>query len=209
MIAYPAYRYLWPPRPENAAPPALIGFYQRRGWTAQIKKNGTCTVIFARGDEVIFKTRHNEDHKAWVPQPQHAAFFSGRAKWNVYVAELLHSKGPQLKNHLYLFDLLVSDGVELIGTTLSERQRILAERFPTPSADIVGSRAGLGARMIAQDVSHATPIDNPIDAWASLGVLDEGLVFKDPNAKLATCSTSTANGGWQTKIRRGHANYSF
>jgi hypothetical protein len=206
---YDAYQYRWPPRPTNAAPVGLIGFYQRRGWVPQIKKNGTCTVIFARGDEVIFKTRHNDDHKAWVPQPQHSAFFSGRAKWNVYVAELLHSKGPQLKNHLYLFDLLVSDGVELVGATLLERQRILLDRFPTPTADIVGSRAGLGARMITQDVSHATLIENPTGAWTSLGALDEGLVFKNPNAKLAPCITPTANGGWQIKIRRPHTNYSF
>lgn len=207
-MSYDAYRYLWPPRPENAAPPALIGFYQRRGWLPQIKKNGTCTVIFARGDEVIFKTRHNDDHKAWPPQERHRLFFAGRSQWNVYVAELLHSKGPQLKHHLYLFDVLVSDGEELIGTTLLERQRILQERFPTPQADIVGSRAGLGARMIVQDVSHATWIANPTQAWSELGPLDEGLVFKNPNAKLAAC-TPTGNGGWQIKIRRPHANYSF
>jgi hypothetical protein len=186
-----------------------MSFYERRGWTAQVKKNGTCTVIFARGDEVIFKTRHNDAHKGWSPRPSHSAFFAGREAWNVYVAELLHSKGPLVKNHLYLFDILVCDGKELIGTTLPERQRILRERFPTPTADIVGSRAGLGARMIEQDVSHAETIDQPSRVWPTLGALDEGFVFKDPAAKLSACITPTSNGAWQVKVRRPHANYSF
>lgn len=208
-MKYDNYRFLWPPRPEKAAPPQLIGFYEGRGWTAQVKKNGTCTVIFARGDEVIFKTRHNDDHKAWSAQPSHSAFFAGRDGWNVYVAELLHSKGPLVKNHLYLFDILVNDGQELIGATLVERQAILRERFPSPKADIAGSRAGLGARMISQDVSQAMPIADPSTIWPTLGSLDEGFVFKNPAAKLSPCIVPTANGAWQTKVRRTHANYSF
>lgn len=208
-MRYDTYRFLWPPRPEKAAPPQLMGFYEKRGWIAQVKKNGTCTVIFACGDTVIFKTRHNDDHKAWSAQPSHSEFFAGRDGWNVYVAELLHSKGPLVKNHLYLFDILVSDGQELTGTTLSERQQILQDRFPSPKADIVGSRAGLGARMITQDVSHATPIANPSKVWPTLGALDEGFVFKDLTAKLAPCIVPRSNGAWQTKIRRQHTNYSF
>lgn len=186
-----------------------MGFYEKRGWIAQVKKNGTCTVIFARGDRVIFKTRHNDDHKAWSPQPSHLAFFAGRPDWNVYVGELLHSKGPLVKNHFYLFDILVSDGQELIGSTLPERQQILQQRFPSPKADIVGSRAGLGARMIAQDVSQAAPIANPLAVWPTLGPMDEGFVFKDPAAKLAACIVPSSNGVWQVKTRRPHPNYSF
>lgn len=208
-MKYDTYRFLWPPRPERAAPPQLMGFYEQRGWTAEVKKNGTCTVIFSRGDTVIFKTRHNDDHKAWSPLPSHSATFAGRDQWNVYVCELLHSKGPLVKNHLYLFDILVSDGQELIGATLTERQQILQQRFPSPKADIVGSRAGLGARMIEQDMSQATPIANPSTIWPTLGALDEGFVFKNPAAKLSPCIVPTANGAWQTKVRRQHANYSF
>jgi len=158
---------------------------------------------------VIFKTRHNDDHKAWSPQPQHLEFFAGRPDWNVYVGELLHSKGPSLKNHLYLFDILVSEGEQLIGWTLLERQEILHQRFPSPKADITGSRAGLGARMICDNISQAELLDDPAKAWTTLGTLDEGLVFKNLEAKLAACSTSASNSDWQVKIRRPHKNYSF
>lgn len=208
-MRYDAYRYLWPPRPEKAAPPELMGFYERRGWTAQVKKNGTCTLVFARGDRVIFKTRHDDDHKLWTPQPQHVDFFSDRPEWNVYVAELLHSKGPHLKHHLYLFDILVSDGDQLTGSTLLERQDIIRQRFPSPKADIAGSRAGLGARMICENVSQADPLAEPARAWERLGLLDEGVVFKNPAAKLAPCATPNSNSGWQVKVRMPHKNYSF
>lgn len=207
-MRYDGYRYLWPPRPEKSAPPALIHFYERRGWVAQVKKNGTCTVVFSCADVVTFKTRHDEDHKAWQPLPEHHSFFAGRTGWNVYVGELLHSKGPHLKNHLYLFDILVSDGVELIGKSFVARQDILQARFPTAVTDITGSRAGIGARRITEHISHASLV-NPAKTWARLGDLDEGVVFKDPRALLQPCVAQTANGSWQVKIRRPHTNYSF
>ena len=110
MLAYPAYKFLWPPRPEVSTPKEHLGAWERKGYLAQKKRNGTCTLIFAKGDQVIFKTRHNTDHKLWVPQNDHIKFFQGGASWNVFVAELLHSKvtgGP--KHELYIFDQLVSN----------------------------------------------------------------------------------------------------
>ena len=58
---YTEYSYLYPPRPDAKVPQGMLGFYEKRGWIAQVKKNGTCTVIFAHKDKVIFKTRHGDD----------------------------------------------------------------------------------------------------------------------------------------------------
>ena len=89
---YSEYMYLYPPRPEEALPRAMLSNFEKRGWYAQVKKNGTNTVIFSKGDQVIFKTRHQDDHKAWSPNAEHIKFFRGREDWTVYTAELLHSK---------------------------------------------------------------------------------------------------------------------
>lgn len=203
-MKYDAYRYLWPPRPETKIPPALIGFYEKRGWWGQVKKNGTCTVIFSHGDDVVFKTRHDDDHKAWAPQPEHAIFFKGREQWNVYVAELLHSKTANVKNHLYLFDILVSDGEDLSGTSFADRQAILLGRYPGNGG------AGLGATRVTKQVSRATCYTRDFErVWSELAAEDEGIVFKDPASKLAPCVTQTANAMWQVKCRRPHSNYSF
>jgi hypothetical protein len=203
-MKYDAYRYLWPPRPETKIPPALIGFYGKRGWWGQVKKNGTCTVIFSHGDDVVFKTRHDDDHKAWAPQPEHAIFFNGREQWNVYVAELLHSKTANVKNHLYLFDILVSDGEDLSGTSFADRQAVLLSRYPGNGG------AGLGATRVTEQVSRATCYTRDFErVWSELAAEDEGIVFKDPASKLAPCVTQTANAMWQVKCRRPTTNYSF
>jgi len=86
-VSYDRYQYLWPPRPESKIPPTMIGFYDKRNWYAQAKLNGTCTLIFTDGTEVIIKTRHGEDHKAWKPRQEHLDFFKSTAragKWMVF-----------------------------------------------------------------------------------------------------------------------------
>ena len=60
--------FYYPPRPEQAIPPGLIASFESRGYIAQKKKNGTCQVITIDNDgNVTFKTRRNEDNKAWKP----------------------------------------------------------------------------------------------------------------------------------------------
>lgn len=213
-MIYDRYRYLWPPRPERAVPQDSLGFYERQGWRAQVKKNGTCTLIFTHGDEVIFKTRHGDadEHKAWTPLPEHRAFFGGLDGWQVYVAELLHSKTPHIKNELYVFDLIVAGGKQLIGWSFADRQSVL-----TGTMVMLGCRAaargragggpvGLGAQRVAPYVQLAAPV---VAQWDELRAEDEGFVFKDPSAPLAACTTPSANAGWQVKARKPHKNYSF
>jgi hypothetical protein len=204
-MRYDAYSYLWPPRPDNAIPRGTLGFYERRGYWAQVKKNGTCTVIFARADEVIFMTRHNDTHRSWAPLADHRAFFAGRPQWNVYVAELLHSKTPTIRHHLYLFDVIVADGEHLVGQTFAARQELLAERFPR-----VEGIAGVGVVPVGPYASRAVNYVSRLeDVWRELRDEDEGLVLKSPDAPLAPCFTATANGSWQVKCRRSTKNYSF
>jgi hypothetical protein len=203
---YKDYSYLWPPRPSNAIPEPLLGFYEKRGFVAQVKKNGTCTVIFAKGNQVIYKTRHKDDHKMWSPTPEHNRFFQGSQNWEVYVAELLHSKTPHIKNQLYIFDKIVHNGVHLVGTTFEDRQDILHgqfhdgvdEGFQTRVHDNVGIAncyRGDFAKLFAEIETH--------------GVEDEGLVLKNPKATLRACMKQGANDAWQVKCRRPHKNYGF
>lgn len=219
---YDEYRYLWPPRPEGKIPLDMIAFYERRGWVAQVKKNGTLTVIFVRGPEVIFKTRHNAEHKLWTPQAEHFALFQRQPtgsggvrfpvldlpeKWSVYVAELLHSKTPHIKNHLYLFDVLVKGGEDLVGATFNERQAILRSLFPAEGGGRLGARPVRGSNGL---LSVATNYFDGFRAvMAGLGAEDEGIVLKNPNAPLRACLTPDANAGWQVKCRKPHKNYSF
>jgi hypothetical protein len=202
-LRYETYSYLWAPRPETKIAKPQLAFYENQGWWAQKKKNGTCTLIFARRNEIIFKTRHNDDHKLWTPEGDHNAFFAGRAKWNVYVAELLHSKvkgGP--KNELYIFDQIVKDGVQLVGSTFAERMEMLFDEFS-------GADEGDQVR-IAPRITLAKCINEGfLETFDSLKPEDEGLVIKNPSAPLSACFKADSNSKWQVKCRIGHKNYSF
>ncbi|RYF04688.1 MAG: hypothetical protein EOO77_29310, partial [Oxalobacteraceae bacterium] len=65
-MIYEKFSYLYPPRPEKAVPRALLGYYEKRGWVAQAKKNGTCNVIAVSPEGKLHcMSRHNDQHKLW------------------------------------------------------------------------------------------------------------------------------------------------
>jgi hypothetical protein len=202
---YTDYSYLWPPRPEKAIPADLLNFYENRGFWAQVKKNGTCTVVFARGKDVIFKTRHNDDHKAWSPNPEHVRFFQGSTNWNVYVAELIHSKTPHIKNQFYIFDKIVDEGIHLIGTTFEERQLLLQSQWEGTYEPAQHQTRITDYISVAENIGN-----NFAEVYASLNSAeDEGLVLKNPKAQLQACLKQTANANWQVKCRVATKNYGF
>lgn len=212
---YNEYKYLFPPRPETKIPQSSIAFYERRGWVAQVKKNGTNTVIFARGNEVIFKQRHQDetglgmDHRDWKPQQVHIDFFSGlsKDKWNVFHAELIHSKTKSIKNHLFIHDILVHNGKHLVGMNLIERHKLLHDMLMSEDAKEEDDlyRLGVGfsiARNLTKGYVNRFLPEN-------MKPEDEGIVLKNPKAGLEPCLRETANRGWQVKSRIPHKNYGF
>jgi hypothetical protein len=209
-MRFEEYQYLFPPRPDNKIPANLLGFYEKRKWFAQVKKNGTCCVIFARGLEVIFKQRHfDEDHRQWSPLPEHIRFFqSSSTEWNVYVGELIHNKTAHIKNQLYLFDQIVKDGEHLVGTTLRERQEMLLSNWAT-TPEFDQHRVNQYISVARNFTSNFGSIYKDIIPKDGLLKENEGLVLKNPDAKMSACFRGSSNNSWQVKCRVPHKNYSF
>lgn len=208
---YDSYSYLYPPRPESPIPRGLIKFYESRNWWGQVKKNGTNCVIFTCNDQVIFKTRHGAgpegDHKAWSPKSEHIKFFKNSTnKWNVFVAELLHSKTPHIKDQLFIHDTLVNNGISLVGVTFEERQAVLQNMW-------TGNKEAHYNKINDQIVVAANFTENLTSFYDQLvsdgHVEDEGLVLKNPKAPLKACFKADSNKGTQVKVRVPHKNYSF
>lgn len=204
-MKYDSYKYLFPPRPEKQIPPSALGFYENLGFWAQVKKNGTNTVIFAKGKEVVFKTRHqDENHRQWSPLPEHIKFFqSDSTEWNVFCAELIHSKTPHIKNQLYIYDQIVEDGIHLIGTRFEDRQLNLHARWTTLSCTDDQRRVHPNVTVAKNYTGKFASLFN------NLKPEDEGLVLKDPKGILRVCFSANANRTWQVKARIPHKNYSF
>jgi hypothetical protein len=202
------YSYLWPPRPEKAVPSMMLDFYENRGHWGQFKKNGTCSVLAVAPDKSIrAMNRHAEEHKMWAPTRQSSAAFEtlpGNG-WYVFVAELLNNKvtnGP--KDYNYLNDILVADGEYLVGTTFADRMKRLSTLFKTVGEEdshyVVDNHTGI-AKCHTEGFSELySGLHRPED---------EGLVIKNPAAKLAVCGRESSNVNWMVKCRRSTKNYAF
>ena len=185
--------FLWPPRPEKAIPPDMIPFYERNGYLAQIKKNGTCSVISTDDNgNVEFWNRHKELHKAWMA-PDYIIEYFKKFPNSTFVAELLHNKSPSVKNTIYIFDVLIYMGTDLVGETLKDRLTII-DTMPANKGIILVQNYYSGFRKLYDSLSDE---------------IDEGLVFKDPNARLKFCFKDGMNSNWQVKCRKITKNYGF
>lgn len=208
---------MYPPRPEGSAPPDTLGNYP--GWWAQRKYNGTRTTVFLSPEgEVHLRTRHREEHKAYqLTDEMREALLSLAAgsygEWNVYDAELLHSKTTNVKDRIVLFDILVKDGLYLTGTTYEERYTLLIDicGLPLDHEDETGRRIAL---KVDENVWLAESFDYE-DGDEARKLFDEmidmdeieGLVLKDPGGKLKPGVTEKNNSEWMIRVRKPHKNY--
>jgi len=216
-MRYDKFSYVWPARPEKAIPVNFINVYKRKGWVAQYKKNGTCNVLFVSPEgEVINMNRHGEEHRGWKPTNVSNSPFIEATKgegWWVFLTEVLNNKvsgGP--KDTHYIFDVMVADGEYLTGETFEDRISMLEDIFlnggekETDSHYIITPNVWL-AKTVKNDFKHVwNEINNSVGEGAPM---NEGLVFKNPKAKLELPFKETSNNGWMVKCRVSHKNYNF
>ena len=210
-MKYDHYQYLYPPRPESAQPAWMIPTYVRQGWFGQIKLNGTCSILAVDpAGRLHTANRHHEAHKLWAPISGTYGSLQklpGRG-WHVFVGEILDAKTPHIKQTTYLFDLLVADGEYLIGHSFADRYdrmfRIFQNRL-TDQGDL--SHYQIEPKLwLARNLS--APEHRLSAVFANLSAPeDEGLVLKDPKAKLEFCLTERSNRAGMVKVRRPHKNY--
>lgn len=210
-MLYDKWKYLYPPRPDYAIASAMLAYYEKQGWLAQYKKNGTNTIIGISPDKTFHAmNRHAAEHKAWQLtehiKTELVRLFPEK-KWFVLCAEIMHSKTPTIKDTIYIHDMLVWHSEFLLDSLFIERQKLLDERLITNVeshshyvCDSDGKiwyakRFDSGFKELFMAIRNAT--------------IDEGLVLKDPNGKLRSCRTQSENSGWQVKCRHEHKNYQF
>ena len=180
-MRYDYFMYLTPPRAEDRIAPALLSFYEKQGWLAQIKKNGTNSVIFVSPEKKLTAmNRHGDVHRQWSFTKNSAEPFlclPGKGWW-VVNAELLHAKTPNIKDTNYIHDVLVADGEWMIGEEYSKRYKILEEVFKgAPDGDHLTINANTWLASNISDKFRST-----FDSLKKIE--DEGLVLKDPKGPV-------------------------
>lgn len=208
-MKYNSFSYLWPPRPEQAVPSQQLDAFERQGYIAQVKKNGTSSIVAVAPDgSLTFMSRHKEDHKAWAPKPElypELTALKGDG-WYYFIAELLHSKVEGIRDTLYFHDCLVDNGNYLVGVEQQERVSRLQKIFLKGDEEETYSHFVVSPKVwiVREHTSGFLDLFNSLDRPE-----DEGIVLKEPHGRLQIASRQKSNVGGQLKCRRPHKNFGF
>ncbi len=205
LVDYNKLVYITPPRAEQAIPKTLLNIWESQKWIAQVKKNGTNTVIFVAPDKSLtFMGRHGNMLKAWQPTKDSSEIFKQLPdnSWYVINAELMNNKTKNVKNTFYIFDILVSNNKYLLGTTYAQRYKLLMDLFLKTDSKQEKSHFILNDNAwLARNIRNGF-----LKTFSSLnGDEDEGLVIKNPCGLL----TVKDNHEWMIKCRRKVENKSY
>lgn len=200
-MRYDAFEYLYPPRPEKAVASGVLPFYEQMGWVGQIKMDGTCNVIAVNPERnrIVAMNRHNAEHKAWVPTVNSTEPFLSLpgSGWYVFVAELMHSKVPGIRDINYVNDILVANGEYLVGENYLNRYSLIRTLFPNGTD--MGTHFEVHKNLWIAKI-YRSDFKN---IFAGLNKPEqEGIVLKDTKAKLVICSREGSNVHWSAKCRR-------
>jgi ATP-dependent DNA ligase len=218
--AYPAFRYLWPPRAEHCILPDQLTDVTEGDWLAQPKYNGSCSVLFLNGhtDYRLFN-RHNEELTLQHPLAYNQ-LNDHDSKYMVLCGEYLNKnkKGEdnQPFNHKFvIWDILVHRGTYLLGRPVEWRMNLLYELFGTSRGVITDQSFTLFEHLMAtkvKDVFLAPTYTKHFKAlYDDLIKTDlyEGIVLKRANAPLELGIRENNNSAWQVKARKQTKNYNF
>lgn len=218
-MLYNKFMYLYPPRPEHKTTSDTLDTYDNGEYIAMPKYNGSACMVFTNGIDLHVYNRHKQK---LTNCSQHIDFkgLGPTKKWFCYAGEYLN-KGKygetdvKEKDKFVIWDILVWDGVYLIGETLTKRLELLETIHPCHRSVVTAE--GL------EQYKHlcCTRLNGIYKAPAYTGNfyalyneivqtdLYEGLVLKKLNSKLSPGYNSANNTEWQIKARKQTRNYNF
>lgn len=211
-------RIMYPPRPKLSIPPEKIVDYENKGYVAQLKFNGTRTLVELKpGGEIKLWTRHREPHKAYklskgMEENLHEMHESmSPDKHLVIDGELMHSKTKGLKDRFIAFDILVCNDDYLIGMPMLERYSILDEMLGQQEywEEDTGRKIAIYIRdhlWLAETFVHN--LSKKFKQFIDMDEI-EGLVLKKPSAPLERGHSENNNSSWLIRCRKPHKNYQF
>jgi len=212
-VKYNSYHYIYGPRPENAISPSDIDFWDNGSLVAQPKLNGSNCLIFTNGRDMYVMNRHKEILTNFRISKEEivSAFKPVDGTWMVLNGEYMNkSKSDEngnVFNHKFvLFDLLVLNSEYMVGTTFSDRIKILDSLYGTKESD----KSYLYS--ISENIFRVKSFDKGFkNIYDELSKIDmvEGLIMKRKNAKLEIGTTEKNNTKSQLKVRKPTKLYKY
>jgi hypothetical protein len=210
MADYTSFKYLYPPRPQTKVPATGIETYERMGFWAQPKLNGSCALLFTNGEKAFFMGRHKDTFSRQLIASEDLKSLHLGGSWTVLVGEYMNksqkdSKGRVFNGKFVIFDILVYRGEYLLRSTFQQRQEILDNAWKTSSYDDYLYQIN----DLFYRVKNIT--SGFASQWDKITQISmyEGFVIKRPGGKLESGYHPNNNTGWQVKCRKPTKNYSY
>ncbi len=222
-------QYIFPPRPKSAMPFDDCCFFAEVGWNWQYKINDSrCLIKYLPDGTVELWNRHAERFRSYTcPDWLESQLLATRDHLELASSELhildgglYDQKHAAVKDTICIWDILVKNGMHLLGTTYQERFNQIAKgtspwnyshesynspiqfgrNYPsTPNVFHLEMNPG-GSPQAAWDIVHE--VNAPFDENSPLL---EGMVFKNPNGKLEMGMREKNNETWlcRTRVKTG------
>ena len=209
MKNYDLFKYIFPPRPATVSPASGIPTYERMGYIAQPKLNGSCGVLFMDGSTTRLMGRHNDTFKRMILKESDLKSLYRGTGFLVLVGEYMNKSQRDGKGKPFtgfvVFDILVHNGRHLIGSTFAERQALLDSLYVSkPHDEFIDS--------LGNSMYRAKNFTSDLTAKYESAIkiqMYEGFVLKRPDGKLENGFREANNTMWQLKIRKPTRNYSY
>ncbi len=210
MIPYKKYRYIYPPRPESKVRYTELPKYDNNTYLGQPKLNGSNCEVYTNGVDVYIMNRHKgELSNVKLGKKVFTDLHRGEG-WMVLNGEYMNKakKGKdclEFNNKFVIFDILVYNGKQTIGTTFEERVDLLKNLYDSKEYDNI-------IRKINNDIYIVeTFFEGFQDIYKNLISIDmyEGFVLKKKKSKLKNGISQKNNSGSQIKVRKPTKNYDF
>lgn len=221
MKPFNQFTHMYPPRTRSRIPfngPVTKVWQKFSDSIAQYKMNGVNTQVVVFPDRHIeLWSRHmiTEENGGKVKnfnlsfQHRDAILdFTPKDKFSIYNAELLDSRTTNVKNTFYFFDVLVYDGMHLIGKNYAYRHALIWEKLNGITMPIDSPSISNGF-YVAQNLPHS----EWNNAWANAlkSKYVEGLILKrlGSTSNLQPPLRQINNDGFMARCRKPNKNFQY
>ncbi len=211
-MKYEKFRYIYPPRPKNAFPPSDLNYWDNDGgYLSQCKMNGSNTSLFINNGNCVAMNRHNQPLTGFSLKSEVESIFQSKKGWFdincEYMNKAKNDDWNQLFNHkLVIFDVLVYESLQLLGTSTIDRLKILDKMFQ--SEECKWKYLTQISDNIFRVKSYESGFENLFNDLTKIDMI-EGLVLKRKSARLENGIREDNNSNWMLKTRKPHKNYKY